>query len=341
MNWLRNHIRVSKESFFQTVLFFTVFLFYSFDKNNPLIEFHEIIYFLNYAVASLVINYYLLPKFIYKKKYIFFVFGFCLLISIVIFIEEGVLEQIFFSETRGKHFSPLIYNLLDVLPPIIILSGPKFAWDAMVKQKELDELKIIVKESELQFLKSQINPHFLFNNMNNLYAHAIENSSKTPDIILAISDLLRYMLYDCKSKYVALNIEIDQLKNFIRLHEMQIEGRGSVSFSNNNSGGHVLIAPLLLMVFIENAFKHSASSLLENINIEIELNVNKSGELLLTCKNTYQTESNTESLSNGIGLENVKKRLELLYPKAHQLNISDKNHIFEVALKLNLKKTIN
>lgn len=337
MKSLGNQISIRKELFFQAVLFIIVFLFYSFDKSYPLIEFHEIVFFLNYVLASLVINYYLLPKFIYKKKYIVFIISFCLLIGLVILIEEAILEKIFFAETRGKKFSPLIYNLLDVLPPIIILSGPKFAWDAMVKQNELDELKIVVKESELQFLKSQINPHFLFNNMNNLYAHAIENSSKTPDIILAISDLLRYMLYDCKSKFVALDMEIEQLKNFINLNEMQIEGRGKVNFSYQNFGKNILIAPLLLMVFVENAFKHSTSSLIENIDIDIVLNVNESGKLLFICRNAYHIESNTENLSQGIGLANVKKRLELIYPGTHQLNITDDNHIFEVSLNLDLK----
>jgi Putative regulator of cell autolysis len=122
------------------------------------------------------------------------------------------------------------------------------------------KLENSVKESELQFLKYQINPHFLFNNMNNLYAHAIENSSKTPEIILEFSAVLRYMLYECKARFVALEKEIEQLKNYINLNTLQIEGSGKVDYTINGMESGFQIAPLILMVFIENAFKHSASS---------------------------------------------------------------------------------
>lgn len=334
----KEKIIIYKELLFQMVLIFIVFLFYSFDKNNPLIEFHEIVFFLNYLVASLIISYILLPQFIYKKKYGAFFVYFCLLIGVVIIIEEGILERIFFPDTKGKHFSKLIYNLLDVLPPIAILSGFKLAWDATIKQKQLDELKIMVKESELQYLKSQINPHFLFNNMNNLYAHAIENSPKTPEIILDLSSILRYMLYECKAKFVPLSKELEHLKNFTGLYKLQIEGRGNVNFNADDLSSGYQIAPLILPVFIENAFKHSSSSQTENINIDIDLHVMDTGKLTLICKNTYQTQSNLESLSNGIGLKNVKKRLELIYPDLHELKITKSDNLYEVLLTIDLNK---
>ncbi len=325
-----------KELVFQSILTFIVFLFYSFDKNDPLIEFHEIVFFSNYVIASMAINNVLLPRFLYKKKYLLFFLGFCLVTMLAIVIEEGVIEKIFYPDTRGRHFSNIIFNLLDVLPPIIILSGFKLIWDATIRQKELDEIKIIAKESELQFLKSQINPHFLFNNMNNLYAHAIENSTKTPQIILALSDFLRYMLYDCKAKYVSVNKEIEQLKNFIHLHELQIEGRGMVDFLYNKVHKGFRIAPLLLMVFIENSFKHSSSSQTENIDIKIDLTINESGQLHFVCKNSYHSLSNTKSLSKGIGLANVEKRLNLIYPLRHILIIDQSDGYFLVDLKIDL-----
>ncbi len=327
-----------KELVFQSILTFIVFLFYSFDKNDPLIEFHEIVFFSNYVFASMVINNVLLPRFLYKKKYLWFLLGFCLVTMLAIVIEEGVIEKIFYPNTRGRHFSNIIFNLLDVLPPIIILSGFKLIWDATIRQKELDEIRIVAKESELQFLKSQINPHFLFNNMNNLYAHAIENSTKTPQIILALSDFLRYMLYDCKAKYVSVDKEIEQLKNFIDLHELQIEGRGTVDFSYHTVHEEFRIAPLLLMVFTENAFKHSSSSQTENIDITIDLNVNESGQLHFVCKNSFQSQSNTDSLSKGIGLGNVEKRLNLIYPERHLLSIDQSDDYYKVDLKIDLNR---
>lgn len=331
----------SKELLFQLILIVIVFLFYSFDKNDPLIEGHEIVFFLTYVGAAMVVNYILLDRFLYKKNYIGFFFWFFVLISIVIVLEEGVLEKIYYPDTRGKNIQNIFFNLLDVLPPIMILSGFKFAWDAVIKQKELDEIKLKAQEGELQLLKSQINPHFLFNNLNNLYAHAIENSSKTPEIILALSDFLRYTLYECKARYVSINKEIEQLENFIHLNEMHLEGRGKVAFSSDNKGVGFQIAPLLLMVFIENAFKHSTSSQLNSIEIDIRLAVNNKGLLTFECINSYQEQSNTENLSKGIGLKNVKKRLNLLYPKQHSLLISSEKELFKVNLEIQLNQLTN
>lgn len=110
----------------------------------------------------------------------------------------------------------------------------------------------MVAESRMQFLKSQINPHFLFNNLNNLYAYALENSPKTPKIILELSALLRYMLYDCQADYVPLAKEIKCLNDFINLQELQIENRGTIEFNISGKAENQLVAPLILIVFIEN-----------------------------------------------------------------------------------------
>lgn len=336
-------MRISKNKTLEEFLFYgifsvVIFLFYSFDKNNPLIETHEIAFFLNYTIAALIISYLLFPKYVYRKKYGLFVITLFILIASVILIEEFIIERIFFPDTRGKYFPNIIYTLIDVIPPIIIIAGFKLAWDATTKQRQLDELKVMVHESELQFLKSQINPHFLFNNLNNLYAHAVEQSPKTPEIILALSSILRYMLYECKVEYVSLNKEIEQIQNFIQLGELQIEGRGTVQLTNNINATGFQIAPLILMVFLENAFKHSSSSVVDNILIQIELHLDENGTLEFNCKNTYQEQTNTESLSNGIGLVNVKKRLNLIYPNAYRLNVTDTDNQYSVRLSIQLKR---
>lgn len=328
-----------QELLFQVLLMLLVFLFFSFDKKDPLIELHEIVFFLNYLVAALIIGYVLLPRFIYRKKYMSFLIYFSMLIAFVIIIEEGVLERIFFVDTKGQNFSELIYNLLDVLPPVIILSGFKLAWDATIKQRQLEELKLRAQESELQFLKSQINPHFLFNNLNNLYAYSLENSPKTPEIILELSSILRYMLYECHEKYVSLHKEIENLRDFIELQKLQIEGRGKIEFRVDDLSAGYQIAPLILVVFVENAFKHSSSSQTSSIVIDIELRVDKNGKLIFTCVNTFNEHSNLDSLSKGIGLENVRKRLEIIYPKLHELKISQSNGLYEVVLTIDLSKT--
>ncbi len=327
-----------KEVAFQVVLHALVFIFFAFDRSEQQIESHKFVFFLQYAAAAFFINYVLLPRFYYQKKHWqFFVFV-ALTLAMVMISEEMVLEQIYYPGDRADSFPGVFFTLTQVLPPITILSGFKFAWDALIKQREVEELQSAVKESELQFLKTQINPHFLFNNLNNLYAYAIEHSPKTPEIILELSGVLRYMLYECKEEYVPLTKEIAQMKNFINLSEMQIEERGQVSFSSQGVCEAYQIAPLILIVFIENAFKHSTASQSENITIDVNLRITDSGILEFVCKNSYQTQSNTESLSQGIGLENVKKRLQLLYPNAHELKIKKGDEFYEVYLKMNLHK---
>ena len=330
----------AKELIFQILLHLLVFVFYSFDRHQPHIEEHQIAFFLHYAMWAFIINYVLLPRFLFRKKHLLFFIWVLLVIAGVILMEEFVLEKIYFPDTkRAQSFPGVFYTLLDVLPVITILSGFKFAWDALGKQREVEELKATVTESELQFLKSQINPHFLFNNLNNLYAYAIENSPKTPEIILELSAVLRYMLYECREKYVPLTKEVAQLENFIKLNEMQIEERGQVTFSAQGIQTGYQIAPLILIVFIENAFKHSIASQTENILIDVDLKLSDTGALEFVCKNSFQPQSNTDSLSNGIGLENVQKRLQLLYPNAHQLDIRESNNLYEVRLSIELNQT--
>ena len=331
----------SREVVFQVVLHLLVFTFYSMDREHQHIHAQKIVYFLNYALAAFIVNYYLLPRFFYRKKHLQFFIVAALLVIGVMVMEELVLEPIYFPDTRAKGFPGVLFTMSQVLPVITILSGFKFGWDALIKQREVEELKLAVQESELQFLKSQINPHFLFNNLNNLYAYALENSPKTPEIILELSGVLRYMLYECREKYVPLTKEVAQLENFIKLNEMQIEERGNVRFSAQNIQEGYKIAPLILIVFIENAFKHSTASQAYDISIEVDVQLSNSGSLDFVCKNSFQSLSNTNNLAAGIGLANVWKRLQLLYPGAHQLDIRESENRYEVHLSIDLNKTVS
>lgn len=331
----------TRELFFQVVLHCLVFSFYSFDRESPTIEAYQVVFFLNYTLATSVISYVLLPRFFYKKRYLAFIGFTLLMIMIVITTEELVLEKIYFPDSRGMAFPGLFFSLWQVMPVIAILSGFKFAWDALTKQREVEELRTMIQESELQFLKSQINPHFLFNNLNNLYAYAIENSPKTPDIILELSSVLRYMLYDCREKYVSLEKEIEQLRNFTRLSQMQIEERGRIDFTTHNILPGYQIAPLILTVFIENAFKHSQSAQSSNITIDIDIRLTDEGQLEFYCMNNYQLGNAVMENPGGIGLENVKRRLRLLYPGAHHLSIQHSKDTYEVHLSMQLQNTIS
>ena len=320
------------------LLHVVLLFFFSYDKSSRQIQLFQISYFMDYALGALIINYLLLPKFYYNKKYIQFAILVFLTIVGIILIDEYIVDKIYFPDTRGKGFPGIIYTLLQVMPIIIILVGFKFAWDASKKQKELDQLKALVKDSELQYLKSQINPHFLFNNLNNLYAHVITNSSKAPSILLELSSVLRYMLYECHDDFVPLSKELENLQNFTKLSKLQIEGRGNVEFNSNITDSDYQIAPLILSVFLENAFKHSSASQGEGIRIEVSTSLSPDGVLSFTCINSFQKISNTDSLTRGIGLPNVRKRLDLLYTDNYKLEIKETESVYHVKLKLRLNK---
>ncbi len=334
--------KINKEFLFQFILIAILGMVFAVERpkatSDLSVSIPKLSFFLTYAFAALIIGYVLLPRFFYKKEYWRFFISVLAVLLCVIGFEELVVEQIFYPNSRGQSFPGFIHTLVEILPTILILVGFKFGWDAQKKQSELERLNTMVAESRMQFLKSQINPHFLFNNLNNLYAYALENSPKTPKIILELSALLRYMLYDCQADYVALSKEIKCLNDFINLQELQIENRGDIEFNISGKAENQLVAPLILIVFIENCFKHSTASLSDGIQIKVDLSIDKQ-QLHLRCGNTFSSNGNTKNLAKGIGLENVQARLNLLYPNAHTLAVSNTENWYEVNLIMDLKNT--
>ncbi|SFB61232.1 sensor histidine kinase [Algoriphagus aquimarinus] len=334
------HKSVKKEWIFQLIIHLLVFHFVIMDHEKGQLKYelywYQLWFFTNYVWANLLISYVFLPKLFYRKKYLQFGLSTLLVLAAVLFIEEFLIDPFIFPDTRLADLKGVLLSSGKILSVLVALAGTKIAWDAIQRQRELDELKIMVKESELSFLNSQINPHFLFNNLNNLYSYAVEQSPKTPEIILGLSGVLRYMLYECRESTVSLTKEIDHLLNFIQLYELQIEGRGSVEFVTKNIDDEYKIAPLILNVFVENAFKHSQSGQSDQIKIAISVTVNERGELTFICQNNYLPMSSEQ---HGIGLENVKKRLNLLYPEQYELKINQTADEFFVSLKIKLSKT--
>ena len=327
--------RTNKEYFFFGVLAVLLFLLNSFDKGQFGFNYRKALYSLSYVLCALFINYIVIPKFLYKRKTQLFFLFLILSITVVIIFEEFVVEKILLANSHGRGFN-LFWTLLDVLPPLAFLVGFKFSWDAIEKQKKIDSLNRLVAESELNFLNSQINPHFLFNNLNNLYAYALENSPNTPKIVLSLSSILRYMLYDCREDRILLSKEIENLKDYIQLNQLQFDDKGKVNFNIEGNLSQLKIAPLILMVFIENAFKHSYASQLNNILINISIKITDK-ILYFTCDNNYSNNSSTNDLSKGIGLRNVKGRLNIIYSEKHELTIEDKNNMYKVFLRVELE----
>lgn len=209
-----------------------------------------------------------------------------------------------------------------------------------VTQKQLTEAKSSAahSESELQLLQSQISPHFLFNTLNNMYGLSITQQEKIPPLLLKLSELLRYSVYDARKSYVQVKDELAYINNYIDFEKMRIGERLALTTDFEDfSASDAKIAPMLLIVFIENAFKHSKNSPNDRIFVHISLKT-WGNRLLFTCVNSYSSgQDKVVNEDSGFGLDNAKKRLELLYAKDHHLVIEDSDNTYKVMLQLKMK----
>jgi LytS/YehU family sensor histidine kinase len=190
-------------------------------------------------------------------------------------------------------------------------------------------------QSEVDFLKAQLNPHFLFNSINNIYVLLDENKEKASIILLKFSELMRYQLYECNVSLIHLSKELQFLENYTEFEKLRYSNKISVSYELSGTGsGNLLIAPLLLQPFIENAFKHTPKS--RNSQSHIAVRIFISGNTLVFDVSNSRDATKASSLPGGIGLENVKKRLKLLYPGRHELSTKATNNLYHIILKLTL-----
>jgi LytS/YehU family sensor histidine kinase len=196
------------------------------------------------------------------------------------------------------------------------------------QSEEVERIQQERTEMELKFLKSQINPHVLFNNLNTIYSYSIEKPDKAPDLILRLSDNLKHVLYESNTEKVSIDKEIQFIDNYIAFQKIRTEGIKQINYKTSIDKEHHQIAPLLLITIIENAFKHSSV----NSVIDIEISTK---ENTLTCITTNSYNKETVKNSNAIGLENLKKRLNLLYKNNYKLSINNTD-LYTVTLILKL-----
>lgn len=203
------------------------------------------------------------------------------------------------------------------------------------RRSELLEKKQL--ESELMLLRSQVNPHFLFNVLNSIYSLALKKSDDAPGVILRLSDILRYMLYESRQEYVPLEKELQMLRDYIEIEKIRLSDKHALSLTISGSSAGLHIAPAMLISFVENGIKHGLDSRATDAFLLIDIRIDRDGELHFLCRNNYlpRNRNGHTSKVGGIGLENVRKRLQLLYGGQHSIAITNENNIFEV--KLNLK----
>lgn len=202
-----------------------------------------------------------------------------------------------------------------------------------IKQRDWMRVQQERTTAELQLLKAQIHPHFLFNTLNNIYSFALEHSPKTPGLILKLSSLLNYMLYDCKAEEVRMEKEVEIMKNYIDLERERYGNKIEISWSVEGDIKDKFISPLLLLPFLENAFKHGTSEQIEKAWLGVDISVTND---ILKCKITNSKNDYGLYNHNGIGISNVKKRLKFIYPGKHELKINDEGDFFVVSLMVNL-----
>jgi two-component system, LytTR family, sensor histidine kinase LytS len=284
----------------------------------------------------------LYPNFYLKKKIIlYFVVGlisallFNILAVFVIKNNFGEIEYI-----KRSSYTQLFVDAISLFVLLYFLASiSKVCKDLFIVQFIEMERKTQQMSAELENLKAQLSPHFLFNTMNNFYGLAAKQSKQLPDLMLRLSDLMRYSLYGTKHELVKFSDEVDYLNNYIALEKIRLEKTLELELYNNITDTEkLLIAPLILIVFVENAFKHSRNNENNKIDIKIELSLIDAESLFLKIKNYHVPVKNQENnLIGGIGIENVKKRLNVIYPNGlYHLTFETINNYFYVELKIKL-----
>lgn len=244
---------------------------------------------------------------------------------------------------NGMWTGIFVSNITKYVFTFALVTMAKYFKDNFIQQYCEGQQKQLQLTSELENLKAQIAPHFLFNTMNNFYGLAVTRSEKLPALMVRRSELLRYALYETKNPTVSLSQDVSSLKSYIELEKIRLEDNLEFELQSNVPENCPFeIAPLLLVVFVENAFKHAKKVQHQPMRIVINMHISDDGIFFFQSENNcLPNAADSPGTTNGIGLENVKKRLEVLYPNdLHELNIEKTDNEFKVRLKINLRKPV-
>lgn len=312
--------------------------------------FNSTLSFLPSLAFAYAIIYFILPRFYFNKKNT--------IQTILLF--AGILALILLSnyligtviEWNNKRLNPtrsiqnpagkiksitrgILFNFPIMAGFAVIIKMMKRSW---LKQKETLLVAREKVKAELQLLKSQIHPHFLFNTLNNVYFLTLTASQKAPEMLEKLTDMLRYILNECNRSYVPLEKEIKMIEDYMALEKMRYGDRLKMELEIKGDYKNKMISPLLLIPLVENSFKHGASKMLQHP--WVDLNITIEGQYLFFLLSNSRPEEAIVQQHNGhIGLNNVKKRLQLLYPAAHELSIVNGTDSYEVFMKIDIGKT--
>lgn len=328
-------------SFWLLLYFFLILV----DKTNYPIWFVLVEHLIDlsfYVIIVYVNILYLIPTYLQKKKPFVYLAALFIFVALLSPIHVFSLLMIFKQNPEDASYIIEHKEILTLINLFIGLASTlyKILTDWLLHQNEKMELQSQNLQSELKFLKSQINPHFFFNTLNNLYALTLKKSDLAPEIVLRLSEMMRYMLYESNEKQVPLEKEINYVKNYLELEKLRQGDKFNINFNLHGNLNGQTIAPLMFIPFLENSFKHGLDNQIKSgfVNIDLKLDTDA---VELTIENSKppslpKKKSKKEKKSGGIGLENVKRRLKLLYPNKHNLQITEKPHSFRVFLNIKL-----
>ena len=299
---------------------------------------------------SYFVVYFLVPKYLLKKLYKSFILYtiYTLILSVYAIILSVLFALVYLADLNPENASPItktlpfiILGVFFVVLIVVTLSLILHNYKSIVKNEDLKnkilQTQLQLKEQELKLLKMQIHPHFLFNSLNTIYGFALKKGEETPKMILKLSNLLDYILYQIEKPSVSLENEIYHLQDYISLEKLRFHDTLQVNLIKESAVENINIAPMMLIPFVENSFKHGA---IVNGVLVINILIKKiDNTILFEVENSIIEKSKSEG---GIGLENIQKRLKMLYPNAHTLEINENDQRFKVSLTLQLSglKTI-
>lgn len=287
------------------------------------------------ALMIYITNYVLIPRLLYKKKYVWFLLVFVVMIFSSSVLKMNILGHLLNNSLLINWYSNLKKSLYDNIIPhfFLVIAGVavKLLLDYGKLQQRMAETAKEKAEAELNFLKSQINPHFVFNSLNAVYFLIHKDNTSARGALHKFSEMLRYQLYEMNDNKIPIEKEIQYLKDYMDLQQLRRDEQYAVQFTCAPDVRGFSVEPLLLVPFVENAFKHISHFTDKTNFVKVDMS-RANGEFVFSVINSKEEQPTTE-LHGGIGLNNVKRRLELLYPGKHELQIRDQEDDFSVQLK--------
>ncbi len=339
--------RISRHLVFWVILiaFFTI-LYGSFREDYLKQLQLQLLFLPEKLLAAYVTLYLLMPRLLLKEKYTAFVgwvLGVIFVASVFHWAVSYHIERVYFY--GGEDWGPFIYpakilkGATYVYPYVVLAFSIKFLKHWYAQKQRTANLEKGRLESELKFLRTQLHPHFLFNTLNNLYALTLKKSDKAPELVLKLSDLMDYMLYECGDcEMVPLDREIQFVRNYFEIEQLRYGDRLEVKMHVHGSTSGHEIAPMIFLPFLENAFKHGASADLDKVWIHLTIDIEEEQLHFEMLNSRPQVTPSLNGNGSGIGLRNLKRRLELQYGEEHfTLLTAEKDDSFQTKLSLNFR----